>query len=126
MTDPQKIKRLTPDIIKRTLPTPESTALYIKEHAKPMTYGDLIDLKAKVDEITRIDESGLAAKLASQVLYWAKDRIKISPKTLYMIMSNFDKLAPYMPNEFWKGVAEIVDKVGEELLKWEKGSQTKN
>ena len=117
--DVKKIKRLKP---KLSLASPEDIARQAV-YQGVMNRGELERLRAEIDKYTSEAESGIVGKIVSKIYYWMKDHKKISPETLYKIMANFDKIKGYMPNDFWRGVVDVIDKIGEYMD--EKGKKSR-
>ncbi len=101
--------------IKRALPTEESIRKYMRINGV-LSLEDLKVLQEKIDKRIKEDESGWFMQIMQTLWYQARGYLKIDLETLYWLMSNFDKVADYMPNEFWKSVLLAIDKVGEHLL----------
>lgn len=108
-----KVKRLEAKF-PVSLPSPEEIAKHMTDQGI-LNRDELARLRAEIDKKSKEAESSFIGKLSSLIYYWVKDQIKISPETLYRIMSNFDKIKDFMPNDFWKGTVEVIDKIGEHL-----------
>jgi len=107
---------------KRALPTIEDIERYMRNYG----VSDLDELKVLQDKIAkRIKEaeSGWFKSFLASIYYQLRGQIRIDMKTLYWLMSNFDKIAYVMPNEFWTQVILAIDKVGEHLLAKELSSK---
>jgi len=108
-----KVKRLKVKF-NLSLPIPQEIAKYMADNGV-LNRDELARLQNQIKIRINEAESSIWQRLASLIYYRVKDHIKISPQTLYMLMSNFDKIRPYMPNEFWMKVVDIIDKIGEHL-----------
>jgi hypothetical protein len=105
--------------VKRALPTNEEIQEYMRTHGI-LNPDELKVLQDKIAKRIKEAESGWFKSLLASIYYQIRGQIKIDMKTLYWLMSNFDKVANIMPNEFWKSVILAIDKVGENLLAKEK------
>jgi hypothetical protein len=110
---PKTVKRLKIKF-SLSLPTPEDIAIYMQANGV-LNRTELEKLQAQIVDRIKKAESGPVQKIVNQLYYLVKDRIKISPRTLYRLMANFDKFEKFMPNEFWMKVVTIIDKIGEHL-----------
>jgi hypothetical protein len=106
---------------KSTLPSPKELQDYM-DRIGVLNLEQLRILQDKITKRIKEAESSLFSRIMSSLWYYVKGQIKIDVVTLYWLMSNFDKVAGYMPNEFWKKVVLAIDKIGENLLAKEKES----
>jgi len=108
-----KVKRLKVKF-NLSLPTPEEIAKYMADNGV-LNRDELARLQNQIKIRINEAESSVWQRLASLLYYRVKDQIKISPQMLYKLMANFDKIKPFMPNEFWMKVVDVIDKIGEHL-----------
>jgi len=100
LTDPNDVKRLTPDVITKRL-TPGSYDIIVNRVKRVAN--------AKVNWINYLFNTILWAKV--------KKNVRWNKKTLYFILANFDELVVFMPTPFWIEVVKLIDKIGEGLYK---------
>jgi len=104
---------------KSALPTPEDLKKYMRNNGV-LNFDELKIFQDKVANRIKEAESSWLKKILSTIYYYAKGQVRIDLETLYWLMANFDQIASFMPNEFWKKVIMSIDKIGENLLAMEK------
>ena len=110
---PKTVKRLKVNF-GLSLPAPDDIATYMRANGH-LDKEELNRLRAQIAERIKNAESSPLQAIVNKLYYMVKDQIKISPRTLYRLMSNFDKFKKFMPNEFWVKVIDVIDKIGEHL-----------
>ena len=99
----------------QALPTVEEIHAYMVENGI-LDIEQLRILQEKINQRLREAESSPFQVFMSKVWYFVKGQIKLDVESLYKILSNFDKIADFMPNSFWREVVNYIDKIGEYLL----------
>ena len=111
--EPKTVRRLKAKF-SLSLPSPDGIATYMRANGH-LDKEELNRLRAQIAERIKNAESSPLQAIVNKLYYMVKDQIKISPRTLYRLMSNFDKIKKFMPNEFWVKVIDVIDKIGEHL-----------
>ena len=81
-----------------------------------MTRTQLAEMQAKIKSRIANQESTWWQKLMGQLWYrfvLPKTKDLLTPRNLLKILSQLDKLLPYMPSDFWKSVLKALDKAAE-------------
>jgi len=111
--EPKTVRRLKAKF-SLSLPSPDGIATYMRANGH-LDKEELDRLRAQIADRIKNAESSPLQAIVNKLYYMVKDQIKISPRTLYRLMSNFDKIKKFMPNEFWVKVIDVIDKIGEHL-----------
>jgi hypothetical protein len=123
MTDPNEFKRLTfgerwrkHDPIKMGNWDDKSLSNYL-EKTHRLNLDELRSAAEKLKAV-KFEESNLWQKLLS--LFWygfARKELQLTPKKLMYILSNLDKLLPFIPNEVAQKIIIILDQAAEAIYK---------